>query len=280
VGQGRIRLVGGLLPDPEERYDHPFGLASYALTYTGWQLFENVLQWRRPLPDLTVADIVASPEKVVGGDTVTITATIRNIGTGRAAGASVAFTDNGAPLGAPQQIAEIAADGSATVTTAWSTKGLKGDRTIAVSVDAANAIRELSDDNNTATRVITVKGNRITNGDFQTSSDGASPDGWTASGATSYEQSADGDRSASAGPGGVWTSAPVDVTPGASYGLSADARGGTIRIEQISATGTVLSALTDVTNFKALAGVAQVRVKLLGGLTGTATFDDIRLWEE
>jgi hypothetical protein len=27
-------------------------------------------------------------------------------------------------------------------------------------------------------------------------------------------------------------------------------------------------------------GATQVRVVLTGGLTGTATFDDIRLWEE
>jgi hypothetical protein len=42
----------------------------------------------------------------------------------------------------------------------------------------------------------------------------------------------------------------------------------------------VLSALGNVTTFQALAGVTQVRVRLLGGLTGVATFDDIRLWED
>jgi hypothetical protein len=41
---GRIRWAGALLPDPSERFYHPFGLRNYALTYSGWQLVENMLK--------------------------------------------------------------------------------------------------------------------------------------------------------------------------------------------------------------------------------------------
>lgn len=44
LGKGRIRIAGALLPPPTEDFDHIFGLSSYALTYTGWQLFENLVQ--------------------------------------------------------------------------------------------------------------------------------------------------------------------------------------------------------------------------------------------
>jgi hypothetical protein len=47
LGGGRIRIIGAVLPMPTERFDHPFGLASHALTYSGYQVLENALTWRR-----------------------------------------------------------------------------------------------------------------------------------------------------------------------------------------------------------------------------------------
>src|SRR5919106_6349039 len=49
VGSGVIRIAGALLPDPTESNYHPFGLSSYALTYTGYQLVENLMAYRRPI---------------------------------------------------------------------------------------------------------------------------------------------------------------------------------------------------------------------------------------
>jgi hypothetical protein len=46
-GSGVIRIAGALLPDPSEANYHPYGLSSYALTYTGYQLVENLLNYRR-----------------------------------------------------------------------------------------------------------------------------------------------------------------------------------------------------------------------------------------
>jgi hypothetical protein len=48
LGAGTIRIVGALAPMPTEQYYHPFGLANYALTYTGYQVLNNALQWTRP----------------------------------------------------------------------------------------------------------------------------------------------------------------------------------------------------------------------------------------
>jgi hypothetical protein len=48
LGCGRVRIVGALLPMPTERYYHPFGLSNYAVTYSGYQVLKNTLQWTRP----------------------------------------------------------------------------------------------------------------------------------------------------------------------------------------------------------------------------------------
>jgi hypothetical protein len=46
-GTGVIRIAGALLPDPSEANYHPYGLSSYALTYTGYQLVENLVNYNR-----------------------------------------------------------------------------------------------------------------------------------------------------------------------------------------------------------------------------------------
>jgi hypothetical protein len=48
LGDGTIRIVGALLPEPTQDNFHPFGLSPYALTYTGYQLFENATTWDNP----------------------------------------------------------------------------------------------------------------------------------------------------------------------------------------------------------------------------------------
>jgi hypothetical protein len=50
-GDGTIRIVGIMLPDPlrtdDEIADNRFGLGSYALTYTAYTVFENLVDYRR-----------------------------------------------------------------------------------------------------------------------------------------------------------------------------------------------------------------------------------------
>jgi hypothetical protein len=43
---GTIRIIGALLPEPTQDNFHPYGLSSHALTYTGYQLFENATTWQ------------------------------------------------------------------------------------------------------------------------------------------------------------------------------------------------------------------------------------------
>ena len=283
-GAGRIRFVGGLLPDPEERYDHPYGLSNYALTYTGWQLFENLVQWTRPsMPDLSIApaDVQLSTQKVVGGDVVTITATVRNLGKADASGVGVRFSLDGQPLVADQVIAELKAGGSATAKATWAVKGQDGEHTLRVAADAAGAIEEASEANNAVESKVTVRGNKVRNGSFEQSSSGTAPDSWSSSGNTAYGRNSDGSRNVTADATGTWTSDAIAVTAGRTYGIAVDVLGGgSVAIQQVSALGAVLGTLSGVTQFTAGADVAQVRIVLKGGLTGIATFDNVRMWEE
>lgn len=47
-GAGRVRVAGALLPDPvfepDEINDHRFGVADYSITYTGWEVFKNLVR--------------------------------------------------------------------------------------------------------------------------------------------------------------------------------------------------------------------------------------------
>ncbi len=113
-------------------------------------------------PDLTLSasDIVFSENKVQGGDVVTITATIHNIGRGPASDVHVRFTDNGAQIGDVQTIASIPAGGTGTASVVWSVKHETGTRVIEVTADPANTIRESDETNNTASKSVTVRGNK------------------------------------------------------------------------------------------------------------------------
>ena len=42
---GVIRFIGALLPMPSDKFDHPFGLANYGVTYAGYQMLKNMLTW-------------------------------------------------------------------------------------------------------------------------------------------------------------------------------------------------------------------------------------------
>ncbi len=48
LGEGKVRFIGALLPQPTEAYYHPFGLQNYAVTYTGYTLLANSLAYDAP----------------------------------------------------------------------------------------------------------------------------------------------------------------------------------------------------------------------------------------
>jgi hypothetical protein len=56
LGKGQIRVLGALLPQPTEEFNHPYGLEPYAVTYTGYILTRNLLE---------VPQILSSP--TIGG---------------------------------------------------------------------------------------------------------------------------------------------------------------------------------------------------------------------
>ncbi|MDX6699403.1 MAG: hypothetical protein QOE65_2800 [Solirubrobacteraceae bacterium] len=62
VGQGHVRVAGGLLPQPETSFDHPLGIEPHALTYTGYILLCNLLDAKctvRPRVDASAGSAVA-----------------------------------------------------------------------------------------------------------------------------------------------------------------------------------------------------------------------------
>jgi Subtilase family/CARDB len=246
-------------------------------------------------PDLQVTSIVANNNKSVReGDKVTVTATVTNTGTAQASASKTQFLlDNAQVLGLVDTPA-LAPNGTATVSVQWDTRSESGTHVVRVTADQANAVLESDEGNNVSALTVNVKGNKVKNGSFEQSTSGSSPDNWTSAGSTSYESGgSDGQRSAGAGPGGSWTSDPISVDPAKAYALAVSASGavGTVVVQQLSATGTVLSALTVPTlaggvfaavtaNVTTLTGASTVRIVLQGGLSGTTTFDDVRLFEE
>ena len=56
VGDGVVRVLGSLLPMPTEEFDHPYGLAGYGITYSGYEVTRNMLEWVNP-NGTTVANI-------------------------------------------------------------------------------------------------------------------------------------------------------------------------------------------------------------------------------
>jgi hypothetical protein len=214
-----------------------------------------------------------------GTKSATVTATVGNVGAAGASGAVVRFLVDGASIG-EQTLGVLAAGDTASTSVSWSLKGVSnGTHELQAVVDPADAIAEVDEANNTGSRSVVVRGNKVENGDFETSSNGTSPDAWTSSGQTSYDG-----HTASTGPGGVWTSSAIPVTAGMKLGFAVETAGaaGTASLEQLGAAGVVLSTANLVAG-KTLTvadGVTAVRVRLAGGLLGTTTFDEVRLWEE
>jgi len=48
LGKGVVRVLGGLLPQPTEKFDHEAGLEPHGVTYSGYQLAMNLTDWCRP----------------------------------------------------------------------------------------------------------------------------------------------------------------------------------------------------------------------------------------
>jgi hypothetical protein len=102
-------------------------------------------------------------------------------------GVVVEFRDDGQLVVGRTSPVSVPAGVSVPVSLTWDTHGVNGDRVVAAVVDPDDAIVESDEDNNIVSRTVTIRGNKVTNGSFETSSDDNSPDGWTGSGSTSYD---------------------------------------------------------------------------------------------
>ena len=60
LGKGVVRVVGALLPQPSQKYDHQEGLEPFSVTYTGYVLAENLTDWCRPGRNCVDPRIVAA----------------------------------------------------------------------------------------------------------------------------------------------------------------------------------------------------------------------------
>jgi M6 family metalloprotease-like protein len=259
-------------------------------------------------PDLVVSGITTVASTGAGGksgkpregDKVIIRATIENLGAQAASSTTTAFTLDGAVLpDTPVTTGPVAGGESVQVDLLWDTRGVKDTHTIGVASDAGDVVDESAEGNNSATLEVTVRGNKVENGDFEQSNEaGTAPEGWTGSstgaGTTGYSESGGTDGSSAVtitgtrksvllGEMPTWTSSPIDVVAGellelrvsvSSSGMSSAPGVGlvylgaageileTVRLLEIPLATQGFSTLEQAVTLPP--GVAQVRVILLG----------------
>jgi hypothetical protein len=262
-------------------------------------------------PDLTVTNLSATQNRP---GTTNLAATIANNGTANAKGVVVGFYDGSSFIGYSTP-AVLAGGASTTVYLDWNTRSQNGSHTVAAVADPNNRIAESNENNNRAQRVITIRGNKVTNGSFEQSS-GSAPTSWTGSQGTAYSSNpanaSDGTHSVSAtgtgGPAAVnnpsWTSAPINVAPGQTLNVAAAvstvgvSTSPVVQVVYLDATGHILNTINAITsNFSGSCGaqqllgqitvpqgVSQLRIKLAGfnptdpATRGTVYFDDAWVW--
>ncbi|MBW3665262.1 MAG: hypothetical protein KY469_19380 [Actinobacteria bacterium] len=94
-GDGVVRILGSIAPVPTEQYDHPFGLASHGVTYTGYNVFRNLLDWTNPngtgpplepaapaAPPPPPVEPEAAPLPTTGGGLIPLAALLALLGAG------------------------------------------------------------------------------------------------------------------------------------------------------------------------------------------------------
>jgi uncharacterized repeat protein (TIGR01451 family) len=133
VGDGVVRLVGAVLPMPSEQYYHPFGLANYAVTYTGYQVVNNVLQWQRPATDLALTK-TDSPDPLFAGQQLTYTIKVINNGPAPATGATVTDTLPAGSTFVSASSTQGTCSGTATVTCGLGTIASGATATITIKI--------------------------------------------------------------------------------------------------------------------------------------------------
>lgn len=184
----------------------------------------------------------------------TLSVAVTNAGNAAASGVVVELFDGATSLGRTAPV-DLAAGASTTVTKVWDTKGVQGDRVLRAVVDPGNTVKESDEGDNSLSRTVTIRGNRVVNGSYEASATGTAPDSWTSSGSTAYDTSGAHatDGGAAVGltgglTGGSWSSAPVDVVAGSTHSLAMSAVGGAPAVSAtfLDSTGKVVSKIASV----------------------------------
>jgi immune inhibitor A len=271
-------------------------------------------------PDLQVTDVSAGQNKAREGQKVRLTATVYNDGPGAAPASQTEFLLDGSKVLGNADTPALGEGQSAQVSIFWDTRNVKGEHTIRATADKPGAIAEEKENNNSATRTVTVTGNKVTNGDFEQQTASGAPEGWsgesTGAGTAEYDDDGgtEGSRAASMkGNGGnaatagspTWTSAPFAVEAGRLYDVTAVVKAdgvssaASFSLVYLGAAGQVLDTVNVLTaplqtdGFRVLEQsvtipplVAEVRVVLTGfaptdlATRGTVTFDDVGVYAQ
>jgi uncharacterized repeat protein (TIGR01451 family) len=110
-----------------------------------------------PLPDLTLSsgDITFSNSTPAIGDTITVFATIHNIGEQDAQNVTVEFLDGGTKIGETMNIPYLPSGGQVALNVSWNAS-TEGWHTIRVAIDGNDSIHESNENNNVASRYIYI----------------------------------------------------------------------------------------------------------------------------
>ncbi len=147
-----------------------YTLTVYAYTYNHtsghWGNLSNSVQVTLEVtpsnaPDLTITSISTSAATVNEGDTVTIYATVKNVGDEDASNVYVGFyydsVSSSTHIG-NVSVGTLAAGSSANVQITWDTTGHTGTHALIAYADPDNIISEKNETNNSATTTVTVNG--------------------------------------------------------------------------------------------------------------------------
>ncbi len=151
---------------PAGTYDLNLTAYSYNQTNGHWGNLTNYIHLTLTVnpanaPDLTISSISASPTTVNEGETITIQATVKNVGNAEAYNVSVGFyydKFDSSHLIHIVNAGNLTAGASNTVETTWDTTGHVGEHTIIAYADPDNAIEETNEDNNSANTTVIVNG--------------------------------------------------------------------------------------------------------------------------
>ena len=117
-------------------------------------------------PDLQVTNIVAASGRVPSNGQVPVTVTITNAGPGTAPASKTQVLYDGYRVLGLVDTPALAKGQSVQVTAQWGASGVKGEHSLRATVDQVGAVAEEAEGNNTAHRLVTISGGRVTNGAF------------------------------------------------------------------------------------------------------------------